>query len=183
MCFEWACCNLISPQIETCKHFLSVLVTERQITELHFYYTSHHPYSLPCSASCVFRAGMWFHCADSKIIIDSKCWLLAGSFYSLYCCEMSLFVILVKNCLQWIQACFNGQVHSDRRTHITGLMQTLWLERDLEFGLCFAGTLQHNVVLVQMPPLVSSLNWSVLTNSGWSTVSWQQKSEITSELL
>lgn len=58
--------------------------------KMHFYYTSHHPYSLSCSASSVFRAGMWFHCADSKIITDSKCWLLAGSFCSLYCCEMSV---------------------------------------------------------------------------------------------
>lgn len=70
----------------------------------------------------------------------------------------TLYLVLVKNCLQLIQACFNGQVHSDRRTQISGLMQTLWLERDLEFGLCIAGTLQHNVVLVQMPSLVSSLN-------------------------
>lgn len=53
---------------------------------------------------------------------------------------------------------FNGQVQSDRRTQISALMQSPWLQRAPELGLCVAGPLQHNVVLVQMPSLVCWLN-------------------------
>lgn len=52
----------------------------------------------------------------------------------------------------------NGQVQSDRRAQISALMQTPWLQRAPEFGLCAAAPLQHDVVLVQMPSLVCCSN-------------------------